>query len=360
VGANRDERSELTASCLEQDGRGARLIALLRLAILHPLRMAEDLRARRRWRGEEEVRPLRSLAARAGRLRAANVEHLHVHFAAGAALDTMRLAHILGLPYSVTAHAYEIFAAPANLPEKLSRAAFVTTGCEYNVRHLRELLPPESRARVHRMVMGVDADEFARTAGPRGGRRVIAVGRLVEKKGFGTLIEAAAILRESRPLERLTIVGDGPLREALEERARALGIADTTEFAGSLSSSAIRDRLQSSDLLAMPCVVAADGDRDSMPVVVKEAMAMELPIVASREVGLTELVKPEFGRLTPPRDARALAESIAEVLDLPAREREEMGRAARASAIEQCDLKRETSLLVSLVRSGPTPVPSGG
>ena len=100
----------------------------------------------------------------------------------------------------------------------------------------------------------------------------------------------------------------------------------------------------------MPCVVAPDGDRDSMPVVVKEALAMELPVVASDEVGLPELVKPAFGRLVPPSDPAALAGALRELLDLPAAERAAMGRAGREYVTRHCNVRAESRRVSDLIR----------
>ena len=324
--------------------------ALAALALRHPFAAAHDRREQRRWAAEEPVRKLRALALRARRLRRSKVSHMHVHFAAGAALDAMRLSRILSIPYSVTAHAYEIFEKPANLREKLERAAFVTTGCEYNRRHLRDLVSTDAGGRIHVIVMGVDAQAFRRSTPYPGGRHVVAVGRLVEKKGFAHLVDAAAILERDRPLDRLTIIGEGRLRESLTAHIDRLGLGHRVELVGALAPDGVREQLESADLLAMPAVVAANGDRDSMPVVVKEAMAMEVPVVASDEVGLPELVRTEFGRLVPPGDAAPLALAIAELLDLPANRRVAMGRAARAHVIEHCDLRRETARLAELIR----------
>ncbi|MEA2481187.1 MAG: hypothetical protein QOJ07_3109, partial [Thermoleophilaceae bacterium] len=287
-------------------------------------------------------RPLRALALRAARLRAARVQHLHVHFAAGAALDGLRLARLLGIPWSVTAHAYDIFVSPANLREKLEAAAFATTGCDYNVRELRRVAPT---ALIERVVMGVDPERFRRTRPYPGGRHVVGVGRLVEKKGFGDLVAALALV----PDAQLTLVGEGPLRGALEAAAREAGVAARVTFAGRRSPAEIRALLESADALAMPCVVAADGDRDSMPVVVKEALAMEVPVVATDEVGLPELVRPEFGRLAPPGDPAALAAALREPLDQPADERAAMGRAGREHVKRECDVRRESARVSALI-----------
>jgi colanic acid/amylovoran biosynthesis glycosyltransferase len=323
------ERGEGQPPVATRYREGGSLRDLLWLVARHPLRCLADLARRPALRREEWVRPLRDLAPVARRL--APGEHLHAHFAAGAALDALRLAAITGATYSVTAHAWDIWLAPRNLRAKLERAAFATTGCEYNARHLRAVAP---RARIEVIVMGVDAQRFARDAPLPGGRTVLGIGRLVAKKGFEDLARAARGLDA-----RVRIVGDGPLREAL----------DGVELRGALEPDAVRAELERADVLAMPCVVAPDGDRDSMPVVVKEAMAMELMVVASDEVGLPECVRPPWGRLVPPGDADALRTALEEVLALPVAERAAAGAAGRAWVLEHADVHRETARLAELI-----------
>lgn len=302
--------------------------ALARLAARHPLRVARDLVLRWRWRRDEEIHPLRALATVAARLRE---PHIHVHFAATAALDAMRIALLTGVPYSVTTHAYDIFKEPRNLDEKLRRARFTVTVCDYNNRHL-----PRP---AHTIVMGVDPDAFRRRRPHAEGREVLAIGRLVEKKGFRDLAAAAELLDGAR----VRIVGEGPLRAELE--------GTRVELLGARAPEEVRELLEETAVLAMPCVVAADGDRDSMPVVVKEALAMEVPVVATDEVGLPEVVKPEWGRLVPPGDPRALAAAIEELLSLPAAERAAMGRAGRAWVVERCNVMTETAKLARLIEA---------
>lgn len=297
------------------------------------------------------MKPLRALAPRARRLRRSGERHIHAHFAGHSALDAMRTGRLMDLPYSVTAHAHDIFHVPSNLKEKLERAAFVSTGCEYNVRHLRSLLGPERADRVYEIVMGVDAGLFTRRSEYPGNRLVVAIGRLVEQKGFRYLVEAAAHIQRRSGLDRLTIIGAGPLEGSLQKLARDLAVDGTLELRGARDPSEIRELLERADLLAMPCVVAPDGNRDSMPVVVKEALAMEVPVVASDEVGLPELVQPEWGRLVPPGDAVALAAAIEELLALPVEERRRMGRAGREWVQRKCNTDIEARKLADLIRS---------
>lgn len=340
-------RRETRIDYLEDDPPLRTALDLARLVFRHPVRVLRDSRERRRWAAEEpDVWSLRSLASAARRLRVGGEQHLHVHFAAGAALHGLRLARILGLGYSVVGHGYDVFARPRNLAEKLSSAEFVVGPCAYTAAHLRAIAPG---ARTHVIVMGVDADVFERRAPGPNGRCVVAIGRLVEKKGFGHLIDAAAILERDAPLDRLVIAGDGPLREELLGAIAAAGLGDRAEIVEAWGSENVRGLLEGADLLAMPSVIAADGDREAMPVVVKEALAMEVPVVASDQAGLPELVERGWGRLVPPADSPALAAAIGELLALPSGERRLMGRRGREHVVARCNIAAETAKLAELI-----------
>lgn len=334
---------------LDELGAAIRVGALLRLAMRHPARVARDLAARRRWRREEAVPPLRHLAPAIVALERDPAARVHVHFAAGAALGVLRTGRITGRAWSLTAHAYDIYLLPRNLPEKLRCAAVVTSGCDYTVADLRRIAGPSHAHRVHRIVMGVDAERFRRRSPPAGTARVLAVGRLVEKKGFVHLVRAVGEPALRDHLERLVIIGDGPLEAKLRAEAARLGVEDVIEFAGRREADEVRAALEEAAVLAMPCVVAADGDRDSMPVVVKEALAMEVPVVVSDEVGLPEIARPEFARVVPPGDPLALAQAIAALLVSSPQERAAMGRAGRDFVAVHASVAIETARLSALL-----------
>jgi glycosyltransferase involved in cell wall biosynthesis len=155
-------------------------------------------------------------------------------------------------------------------------------------------------------------------------------------------VRAAALV----PGCELRIVGDGPLRAELAAEAQRVGA--NLQLLGPRDD--VRPELERAALLAMPCVIAADGDRDSMPVVVKEALAMEVPVVCSDEVGLPELVRPEFGRLVAPGDHEALAAALRELLDLTPQQRAAMGAAGRAHVAEHANVLTEARRLSELLR----------
>jgi glycosyltransferase involved in cell wall biosynthesis len=349
VPAAAEVEGEFHTQYLEEQSRGQKLRNLAWLVIRHPIRSAADLAARRRWRQDEEVPPLRSLAPAARRLAARPRSHLHAHFAREAALTAMRLSRLVGTPYSVTTHAFDIYARTTNLREKLRGAAFVTAGSEYTMADVRQIVGRRHAARVHKVVMGVDTERFKRSRAYPGGRVIVGVGRLVRKKGFRHLLEAVSVMRDSFPIDQLVILGDGPLRDKLQARAKELGLAETVDWMGERSHDEVRGLLQHADVLAMPCVVLPDGNRDGSPTVVKEALAMEVPVVSSDEVGLPEVVREPWGRVVPSRDPKALAEALRDVLSRPREERVEMGRAGRAWMNETCNPRREAERLSRLI-----------
>jgi len=335
-------------ACIDEDSLARRFVDLAWLLARHPIGCIRDLIAQSRWRREEPVRPLRVIAPVARRVNRWRTEHLHAHFAAGAALDAMRIGHLLGLPWSVTAHAYDIYRSPANLAEKLREAKVACAVSEYSARDLRELGGPDANVQI--VKMGVDHEYFRRSRPLPCDRTVIAVGRLVEKKGFRHLLAAIGLLTSSAaPVERLIVVGDGPLRRDLEDRARALGIANIVEWAGARGADYVREVLEQADLLAIPSVPAADGDRDVLPLVAGEALAMEIPVVASDFVGLPEVVRPPWGRLVAPGDEVELASAIRDLLSLDRAARVSAGQAGREFVIRTRDQRAEAANLIALI-----------
>ena len=149
----------------------------------------------------------------------------------------------------------------------------------------------------------------------------------------------------------MLIVGEGPERPRLEREIAESGAP--VRLLGALGNDAIGELLEGASMSVLPCIVAPDGDRDSMPVALKEAMALELPVVGTREVGLPELIGDDRGRLVPPSDPNALAAAIGDVLHLPGATRVAMGRAGRAFVEANCDQRRQAERLLGLIQNGP-------
>ena len=223
--------------------------------------------------------------------------------------------------------------------------------CDY-VRRQVVSVAPASAGRTEVLIAGIDPARFSRRAPYRPDGPIVATGRLVEKKGFDDLVAAAATLAPSGRLggREVLVVGEGPRRAALE--AQIAASAAPVRLLGARSAREVRDLLEGASAFALPCKIAADGDRDSMPVALKEAMALELPVLSTREVGIPELVGADRGRLVPPGDPEALAAGLGALLALAPEERAALGRAGAAWVREHCDIARETGRLADLIAGG--------
>jgi colanic acid/amylovoran biosynthesis glycosyltransferase len=199
-------------------------------------------------------------------------------------------------------------------------------------RKLLELGAPASKLRV--LHMGVDRTAFAyrpRSLAPGETLELLSVGRMVEKKGFAIALDAVARARAELPELRYSIVGDGPLSSQLSARVDALGLSDTVKLHGALASEALRPLMARAHALLVPSLTASDGDMEGLPVVIMEAMALGLPVIASHHSGIPELVRDgETGRTVPEGDAPALASAIVEWAREPQRWQETTQRARAA------------------------------
>lgn len=272
--------------------------------------------------------------------------HVHAHFASGATSVALHLHRLVGVSYSFTAHAKDIYletVRPPDLARKLRAARFAVTVSDFNARRLRALA---NGTRVVRIYNGLDLERFAPDGAPRATPPlVLAVGRLVEKKGFDDLVRACALLAERRTAFRCSIVGKGPQRDALAELVGTLDLAGHVEPAGPVPRERLLGLYRQAAVLAAPCVVGSDGNRDGLPTVLVEAMALGVPVVATTVTGIPELVEDGVtGLLVPERDPDALADAIGRILGDPALAAALVHR-ARRRVEERFDLHANVSRL---------------
>ncbi len=277
------------------------------------------------------------------------VDHLHAHFATSATEAAMLASTITGIPFSFTAHAKDIFRHTVSAPlfrAKAEAASFVVTVSDYNRRHMIETLGVDP-AKVRRIYNGLDLSYFrpAERNGLRRAREVVAVGRLVEKKGFPTLVEACDRLHRRGVRFRCRIVGDGELFEPLARLIRERGLESRVFLEGPLDQDRVRDLLRRAAVVALPCCVGEDGNQDALPTVLLEAIAVGTPAVSTRISGIPEIVRDGVtGFNVAEKDPDALAQAIERLLDEPA-VRERMGRAGRRDALERFDVRRSVAEL---------------
>jgi colanic acid/amylovoran biosynthesis glycosyltransferase len=268
------------------------------------------------------------------------VGKLHAHFerpAADVAMLAVRMAGPgRGWSWSFTAHRPEGYMDDRRgLARKVREAAFVVCVSHYGRSQLMGLVAREHWDKLKVIRCGIDVDLFAREQPHRTtAHTVLTVARLEPVKGHGVLLEALASLRSDGLDIQAVVVGDGSQRATLEELAKSLGIGAHVEFTGSLGQDVIRQRYEEADVFCLPSF------DEGVPVVLMEAMAMGLPVVASRVAGVPELVQDGVsGALVPPGTAVELADALKQVLQSDSRRRSSMGSAGRArvSTAFDCD-----------------------
>ncbi|NOT25988.1 MAG: glycosyltransferase [Acidobacteria bacterium] len=303
-------------------------------------------------RSDDRSRAVRAARRLAPQLARCGVTHVHAHFATSAGLVARELGAMLSLPYSLTAHAKDIFhesVSSSQIEMLVQDAAFVVTVSDYNVRHLREVTATVGDTPIHRVYNGIDASTYRYAPIPVSTpARVLGVGRLVEKKGFDVFVDAVEILRACRPSLQATLIGTGRCEGEIRRRVADRGLADCITLPGALSQQQVRHAMESHHALAVPCVVAGDGDRDGLPTVITEAMALGLPVVATPVTGIPEIVRHgDTGLLVPERDPKALAAGVERLL-VDRALRTQVTVSARQLIEQEFDVRRNASRLADL------------
>jgi glycosyltransferase involved in cell wall biosynthesis len=244
------------------------------------------------------------------------VTHIHAHFASSAASVALDVHRLTGVPYSFTAHAKDIYRHGLDLEHlrmKLDEAQFAVTVSDYNRRHLARL----GGSDVVRIYNGLDLRRFEPNGTiPDEPPLVLAVGRLVEKKGFDVLVRACELLRADGVRFRCVIVGKGELAPDLQALISTLDLEQQVELAGPLPREKLVELFHRASVVAAPCVVGSDGNRDGLPTVLTEAMALQIPVVATPVTGIPELVEDgRTGLIVPERDPAALAAAVRRLIE---------------------------------------------
>jgi len=297
-------------------------------------------------------------------LATARVDRVHAHFANQTADCAAIAATIAGIPFSFTAHAYDVYSrAPRfrndTLGWKLRRAAQVFAVSEFGARRLRAALPPSARDHVHTAYVGIPLDLFRpEPALPNlDGLRLLCVARFAETKGLDTLLDACAVLRERGVRFRLRLYGEGPLHEALVARIAGHALGGQVVLGAPIPQEEVARQMRACHVVVVPCRPDRSGDMDGIPTVFMEAMATGRPVISCPISGIPELVRDgETGLLVPPDDPRALADAVERLArDEPLRVR--LGRQGRALVERQHD-QRETARRLLDLMVGPAP-PTG-
>jgi len=250
------------------------------------------------------------------RLQEAGISHVHAHFAGMAARTAFWIAKFFPITFSFTAHANDIFVPKKfeiGLDQLVGAARVVVTETDYAEKFLRERFP-ERADRIHRIYNGLNLAEFERATFSVDPPSIVAIGRLIVKKGFANLIRACALLVGRGRSFQCEIFGEGPLEKQLRGQIAELGLPEFVQLPGPKPQHELRECLARASVFVLPSVPEPEGGMDNLPTVIMEAMATGLPVVSSRIGGIPEMViDNQTGFLVQPEDAVALAGAIEKV-----------------------------------------------
>jgi len=250
------------------------------------------------------------------RLREAGIIHVHAHFAGMAARTAFWIAKFFPITFSFTAHANDIFAPSKfeiGLDKLVGAARVVVTETDYAEKFLRERFP-ERADRIHRVYNGLNLAEFGRATFSSDPPSIVAIGRLIVKKGFANLIRACALLVERGRSFQCDIYGEGPLENQLRAQIEELGLRQFVQLPGPKPQHELRAHLANASVFILPSVPEPEGGMDNLPTVIMEGMATGLPVVSTRIGGIPEMViENQTGFLVQPEDSVALAGAMEKV-----------------------------------------------
>jgi len=316
------------------------------------------------------------------------IRHLHAHYASLPAKVALLAHRLTGVSYSITTHAKDIFQndpfASPKLRDRMGRASFVVANSQFSAEHIRAGLnngarpssgpatsrnfvglglslpsspcsvaaPGDGRAprgSICVVYNGLDLDAFPLRPTSPGQPLLLAVGRLVEKKGFSILIAACRLLKQKGIRFTCEIVGTGVCSHQLKEELRDRGLGHLVKLVGPLPQQMLREHYARAMVFVLPCIRAADGDRDILPNALKEAMAVGVPVVTSRLEGIEELIEDGVsGLLVEPGDPCALAAKLELVLSDP-RLRQDLAVQGRKAIEERFDRRTNFAGLKTLL-----------
>jgi glycosyltransferase involved in cell wall biosynthesis len=297
-------------------------------------------------------------------VRRKSIHHLHAPFASEPATIARLAARFAGVTYSFTARAKDIFHESVqadDLRRKLRDAAAVVTISDYHLEYLRATYGPLAR-HVQRIYNGLDLQEYAYQSPCQRSARIVAVGRLVEKKGFADLLEACKLLAGRGRDFQCRIIGAGALQAELQAQIERLGLEKRVALLGPLPQGEVIKEIQLAAVLAAPCIVGTDGDRDGLPNVIQEALALGTPVISTDVTGIPEVVRDgETGLQVAQRDPEALATAIERLL-LDPDLRVDLASRARRFMEEEFDIHGNTARRRAIFQAAAAsdPIPRGG
>lgn len=316
-------------------------------------RIDEGYRASNRWECFLQAVHFVFILDQKQRNREKAIDHLHAHFAHDPALIAYLVHLMTGLPYSFTAHARDLYQVPENvLTDRIHEAKSVITCCRANLDYLNQIAPSHT-SKLSLIYHGVNLNDFQPAAATQAKLSpacplILSVGRLVEKKGFQDLLQALFLVKQQGVEFECAIYGDGPLNGHLQRWIEEHGMTGEVTLKGDRTQQELISVYQRAALFILTPIQTEDGDRDGIPNVLVEAMAVGLPVVTTAVSGIPELVDHnQNGLLYKPHDVDGISSGIIELLR-NTEKRKQFGSTASKKVMEQFDITRAATRLRTL------------
>ena len=281
------------------------------------------------------------------------IDHLHAHFAHDPALIAYLVHRMTGIPFSFTAHARDLYQVPEKvLVDRIRRANAIVTCCQANMDYLNQIATSQ-QAKFSLIYHGVNLKDFeplSNTEASVASKKplILSIGRLVEKKGFQDLLQALLLVKAKGKDFQCTIYGDGPLCKELREWIAEHDMAGEILLMGDRNQHELISVYQHATLFILTPIQTQDGDRDGIPNVIVEAMAVGLPVITTAVSGIPELVENnQNGLLYQPHDVEGISSGIIELLR-DTEKRRQFGRAGSKKVMEQFDITQAAKRLKTL------------
>ncbi len=286
-------------------------------------------------------------AAIAKEIEKKGINLIHAHFLTAPGETALYLSKLTGIRFGGTAYAMDLYVDDSGLKGKLKNASYINGTIKYNERYMANLLS-ENKEKALTLYYGIHTSEKLHPPIAHSCFTFLAVGRLVQKKGFEYLIEACAMLKEKGFNFHCEIIGKGPLEESLISRINTLGLNKIISLTGYVAPNEMSNKYLSGDILVAPCIIADNGDVDGLPNVCLEAMNFGLPVISTTISGIPEGVEEGVnGWLIPPNDAEALAGAMAKAMQVE--NLSEMRKASHKMVCEKFNVRKNVIPIKALL-----------
>jgi glycosyltransferase involved in cell wall biosynthesis len=284
----------------------------------------------------------------AWKIKRLGIKHIHAHFAWTATDSARMISRLINIPFSFSAHAADIYYIPDRFEEKLREAKFVITCVQNNKTYISKTFGQALGQKVEVVYHGVNVEKFKPPRIIDKSIDVLSIANLVEKKGHRYLIEACSILKQEGIVVKCVILGEGPEKERLSRMIKEFGLERSVEFKNRCSQNEMPSIYADSKIFVLASIITDSGDRDGIPNVLAEAMAMGLPVISTDLPNITELIKNgETGLLVTDSAPGKLAQAIEKLLG-DQELRNKLGTNARAKIVSDFDAKKHAQKIANL------------